>query len=97
MTLVTSDGYSQTFEVVSCSSSDETSFELTAKTDTAQLTANASAGTGAIVLEDEGRHEGTVQAAQVSGGQVAASGMLTPADDSAASATFELAGSCTTS
>lgn len=97
VTLVTSDGYSQTFEVVSCSSSDDASFDLTAKTDTAELTASAFGGSGPIVLEDQGRREGTVQAAQVTGGQLTASGTLTPADDSAAAATFELAGSCATS
>jgi peptidoglycan hydrolase-like protein with peptidoglycan-binding domain len=96
--LVTSDGLSRTFDVVTCSSSDETSFELTAQSESAQLTASATAGQGPIVLvEGSGQSEGTVEAVQVGdSGELAASGSLTPADDSAASATFELSGSCIT-
>jgi hypothetical protein len=96
--LTTSDGLDQTLDVVSCTSSGETSFELTARTETSDLTASATSNQGPIVLNAaEGSREGTIDPAQVGDtGQLTASGTLTPADDSAESATFELTGTCIT-
>lgn len=96
VTLTTSDDINATLDVSSCDNPGETTITLRASSESSDLELDASGGTGTIVFESsDGRREGTVDSVQVGDtGNITASGSLSPADDSASPATFELSGSC---
>lgn len=96
VTLTSSDGLDSTLDVTSCDNPGETTISLRASNESADLELDATGGTGTIVFDSsDGRREGTVDSVQVGDtGNITASGSLTPADDSASPATFELNGSC---
>jgi Putative peptidoglycan binding domain len=96
--LATSDGIDETLAVVSCTSDDQSSFELLARSATTEITASATAEDGSIVVsEGGGVRAGTIDVAQVDGSsRLSASGMLRAGGDASSPATFQLTGTCTT-
>ncbi len=96
--LTTSDGVDITLDLESCSSDGETDLTLRASSETADLSVEATAGTGPVMLTSaDGDREGRADSVTVGDdGEFTATGPLTLADDTAEPATFELTGNCGT-
>lgn len=92
----TSDGASFTLDVTSCQNPSESSVQLTAESETATFSVDASDGAGTVSFASaEGNRRGVVTMAQVGdAGNVAISGSITPADGDAETETFEVTGQC---
>ena len=96
VSFTTSDGASFTLDVVSCSNPSESTVQITARSETADLDVDATDGAGTLAFTSaEGDRKGTVTSAQVGDtGNVSIAGSVTPADGSDESETFDISGQC---
>ena len=96
ISFVTSDGGSFTLDVVSCTNPSETTVQITARSETADLKVEATDGAGSLTFTSaEGDRRGSVDSARVGDtGNVSISGSTTPADGSDETETFEISGQC---
>jgi hypothetical protein len=93
--LTTSDGLDQTLDLVTCEFVGESEFELTARTETSDLSVSVNGEDSLVLFQSaDGNREGTVDTVTDEEAVVTVTGSLSKTDDSADPATFELVAGC---